>query len=517
MSYPNTQQTQIGRSKSARGRRGQTLIMVTFSITFLMGVLGLAVDVGWMHYVKQSEQAATDSGAMAAVYAAKWQYNNPAGSPSHKYCSNSGTCLASATGFTSCSSLATAGYSAYSACQYAESNGFPASAVQVAEGVNSAPLSGGATATYWAEVLITQQVPQLFSFVLGNKTGTVAAFTTATISASASACVTIMDPNASDFWGSGEGALFATGSGANLIAGCGIAVLSAGADAISANGTATVTGGGINDCGGENAPLGTQSTIASGSGLPNNSNAKPCNVTDPNASLPLPVVNGTTASAKANTGPPCGSFPNGEASTTTFDSNTNYATGLNGGSSSTAHPIVLNAGVYCGGLTIQGAVVQFNPGVYIMNGGQFTIQNSSTATNLTTGGDGSGGVTFYLTAYNGQSYHGFLLGDSNIVKVDLTAPTSGNYAGVLIYQDPGLPAPSGPGQADQSTINAHGTFTLDGEIYLPTTPLVLSGQPTELGVTGLDVYALELNGSASLTMANGASGNSTAGTVAMTQ
>jgi hypothetical protein len=88
---------------------------------------------------------------------------------------------------------------------------------------------------------------------------------------------------------------------------------------------------------------------------------------------------------------------------------------------------------------------------------------------------------------------------------------------VLIFQDPGIAAPNGPGQADQSTINAHGTFTLDGQIYLPTTPLVLSGQPTELGVTGLDVYALELNGSASLTMANGASGNSTAGTVAMTQ
>jgi hypothetical protein len=491
--------------------------MVTFSITFLMGVLGLAVDVGWMHYVKQSEQAATDAAAMSAVYAAKWQYNNPAGSPSHKYCSTSGTCLASATVFTGCSSLTTAGYTAYTACQYAESNGFPASAIQVAEGVNSTPLSGGASAVYWSEVLIEQKVPQLFSFVLGNKTGSVNSFTTATISASASACVTILDPNSSDFWGGGEGALFATGSGANLIAGCGIAVLSSGADAISANGTATVTGGGINDCGGENAPLGSQSTIASGSGLPNNPNANPCNVTDPNASLPLPKVGGVTASAKAGTGPACGSFPSGQASQTTFNSNTNYATGLNGGSNSTTHPIVLNAGVYCGGLTIQGAVVQFNPGVYVMNGGQFTIQNSSTVTNLTTGGDGSSGVTFYLTAYSGQSYQGFSLGDSNIVKVDLTAPTSGDYSGVLIFQDPGIAAPNGPGQADQSTINAHGTFTLDGQIYLPTTPLVLSGQPTELGVTGLDVYALELNGSASLTMANGASGNSTAGTVAMTQ
>jgi hypothetical protein len=498
--------------------------MVTFSIAFLMGVLGLAVDVGWMHYVKQSEQAATDAAAMSAVYAAKWQYNHPTASPSHKYCSTSGTCLASATVFTSCSSLTTAGYSAYTACEYAESNGFPASAIQVAEGVNSAPLSGGATAVYWAEVLIEQKVPQLFSFVLGNKTGSVNAFTTATISASASACVTITDPNSTDFWGGGEGALFATGTGASLLAGCGIAVMSMGPNAISANGQGSITGGGITDCGGENTPLGSQSTITSGSGLPNNTNTNPCSVTNPNLGLALPAVGGTTASAALNTGPACGSFPNGEASQTTFDSNTNYATGKNGGSSSTTHPIVLNAGVYCGGLTIQGAVVQFNPGVYVMNGGQFTIQNSSTVTNTTTGGDGSGGVTFYLTAYGGQSYHGFSFGDSNIVKVDLTAPTSGpsavgspDYTGILIYQDPGLPAPSGPGQADQSTINAHGTFTLDGQIYLPTTPLLITGQPSEIGITGLDVYALEFNGSSSLTMANGTSSNSTAGTVAMTQ
>jgi len=88
---------------------------------------------------------------------------------------------------------------------------------------------------------------------------------------------------------------------------------------------------------------------------------------------------------------------------------------------------------------------------------------------------------------------------------------------MLIYQDPGIPGSGKPNQPDQSNINAHGTFTLAGQIYLPTTALQISGQPTELGVTGLDVYALELNGSAALTVGNGtSSGGTTYGPATMT-
>jgi hypothetical protein len=333
-------------------------------------------------------------------------------------------------------------------------------------------------------------------------------------------CVTIDDPANTDFWGNGTGSLFATGTGANLVAGCGIGVANYGADSISVNGLATITGGDVTTCGGENVNTGS---IKAGSGDTNSQGGgKSCaGFSDPNSGLALPSINGIVASAAAKTGPACGSFPNGQSSQTTFDSNTNYSTGKNGGSNSAAHPIVLNPGVYCGGLTVQGAAVVLNPGVYIMNGGQFVIQNSSTVTNGTSTASGAiGGVMFYLTdygTYSANNYQGFLLGDSNIVNVDLTAPTTGTYSGILIYQDPGIPAPASSGGANQSTINAHGNFTLAGQIYLPTTPLVLSGQPTELGVTGLDVYALELNGSAGLTMAAGSgSGGTTYGPATMT-
>ena len=45
----------------SKGTRGQALLMVTMGITFLLGVLGLVVDVGYGYYVKQVTQA-VDSG-----------------------------------------------------------------------------------------------------------------------------------------------------------------------------------------------------------------------------------------------------------------------------------------------------------------------------------------------------------------------------------------------------------------------------------------------------------------------
>ena len=50
-------------------RRGQAVIMVSVGVTFLMGILGLVVDVGWGYYRKQVAQAAADSAVMAAMAA----------------------------------------------------------------------------------------------------------------------------------------------------------------------------------------------------------------------------------------------------------------------------------------------------------------------------------------------------------------------------------------------------------------------------------------------------------------
>ena len=111
-------------------------------------------------------------------------------------------------------------------------------------------------------------------------------------------------------------------------------------------------------------------------------------------------------------------------------------------------------GVYCGGLTIKGnADIFFSPGLYIIQGGELFIDSNSIAT----GTD----VSFYLTGNDGV-----LLFDSNSV-VDLTAPTTGNYAGLLFFQNP---AYGGEHRIDS---NSHvsgeedSAKTLLGSIYLP--------------------------------------------------
>ena len=96
------------------GRRqreaGQAVIMVNLGITFLLGLLGLVVDVGYGHYVKQAAQGAADAAVMAAITAVG---TNPS-------CGGSVQCQ---TGY-SCPSNASNATDFGVACLYAQSNGF---------------------------------------------------------------------------------------------------------------------------------------------------------------------------------------------------------------------------------------------------------------------------------------------------------------------------------------------------------------------------------------------------------
>jgi len=108
----------------------------------------------------------------------------------------------------------------------------------------------------------------------------------------------------------------------------------------------------------------------------------------------------------------------------------------------------LAPGVYCGGLTIDGtAFVTFEPGIYIIKDGNFDIKASARVE-----GDGVGfyfdGATSILNIEQGTT-------------ISLVAPTSGEMAGLLIFQDRG---------ADQNlkyTISSNNAETLVGTIYIP--------------------------------------------------
>jgi Flp pilus assembly protein TadG len=109
--------------------------------------------------------------------------------------------------------------------------------------------------------------------------------------------------------------------------------------------------------------------------------------------------------------------------------------------------VTLNPGVYCGGFNFNGSgVVTFNPGLYVFSGVSWNMNSGWTM-------NGSG-VTFYFAD---SSYMQVNSG----VNINLTAPTSGTYANILMYEASGLPI-SG------FTINGQAGHNLQGLIYLPS-------------------------------------------------
>jgi Flp pilus assembly protein TadG len=106
---------------------------------------------------------------------------------------------------------------------------------------------------------------------------------------------------------------------------------------------------------------------------------------------------------------------------------------------------VLDPATYCGGLTLN-STVTLNPGVYVISGGTLKINASA---------DVSGtGVTFFLT-------NGATLDFNGNATLNISAPTSGPYSGLLFY-----------GDRTQATavnkINGNASSNLTGAIYFPS-------------------------------------------------
>ncbi|HVB29741.1 MAG TPA: Tad domain-containing protein [Terriglobia bacterium] len=138
------------------------------------------------------------------------------------------------------------------------------------------------------------------------------------------------------------------------------------------------------------------------------------------------------------------------------------STSISGGTT-TLYP-----GVYCSGLSISGGStdVTFSPGTYIINGGGMNISGGANVH--------ANGVTFYLTAPSVSSFKGVsITGGSNS---QLVAPTSGQYASVLFFQDRSIPV--GSSGADSNIAGGSGT-AIEGTLYFPTTNLTYAGSSVD--------------------------------------
>ena len=96
------------------------------------------------------------------------------------------------------------------------------------------------------------------------------------------------------------------------------------------------------------------------------------------------------------------------------------------------------------------------------------------------------GVTLYFAAPNGQ-----LGGPGNgNTTLNLTAPTSGTYNGILIYQD--------PNDTNLAELNGTPIANFTGVVYMPNAELELSGNTTMNLTTDLIVDSLYDKGNATI-------------------
>jgi Flp pilus assembly protein TadG len=133
--------------------------------------------------------------------------------------------------------------------------------------------------------------------------------------------------------------------------------------------------------------------------------------------------------------------------------------------------VSLNPGTYCGNFNFNGTgTVKLAAGTYIFNGTNWNINSGWTITGT--------GVTFYFV--NSSSYVQFNSG----VTVSLTAPTSGTYANVLMFEPDGLSTSSFA--IDGASSSGH---ALQGLVYLPSRNITFNS--TYSGIA--DAFTLVVN------------------------
>jgi CSLREA domain-containing protein len=178
---------------------------------------------------------------------------------------------------------------------------------------------------------------------------------------------------------------------------------------------------------------------------------------------------------------------------------TSYGSVVLGGNSKTS--MTLNPGIYSQIAISGNASLTMNSGVYIIEGGGLTVSGGASI--------GGTGVMIYNAGSNypnsGGSFGGITLSGSG--TFNLSAPATGTYTGVLIFQS----------RENTRALSISGSIMtgVSGTIYAPNALLSLSGGGQLQAA--LDVGMLSVSGGASLTqMADGTDGASDTSGIANT-
>lgn len=306
----------------------------------------------------------------------------------------------------------------------ATSNGYSASS-DTLTAVNPASTGSFTADTSSVEVNVSRSVALLFSAVfLENSVSINARAVANSVAGGDEACVLALD-------GSASKAVSVSGSASVDLDGCEVAANSTASDAIDVSGSASLSV----DC--ASTPGGTDGTITfteCGS-----ANTGISAIDDPYDDLTVP------------------------SEATDCDTNSNVSSS-DGDTFSVANNDTNGDGVvvFCGKLTIgAGDTVTFETGtVFVLNGKDFTVNGGANVTGTN--------VTFIFTG-SGSTYASATINGGGTVA--LSAQTSGDYAGILFYQD---------GNANDSPnndfkFNGGSSTEFTGVIYVPVNDVSFSG------------------------------------------
>lgn len=462
-----------------KGQSGQAVFFFILGLTFfLLGAVGLGIDGAHLYAQYQMAQAAADAAAEAGIMSL-YDNTNLSSAPHYFDTSSSGpyTCAASAAG---------------TPCYYAQTlNGF--NSTSTSDTVTYEPNPSGVSISNLSSdsvnrlrVTVSRTVPTTLMRLLGPPATTVSASGTAAIVNVLSPVPIIvthptmagalnMNGNTSaTICGGPQKSIQVNSSGTNPAGAAFVPPSSGNVDLRKAGpadpGNCTVNGGG--DFGTFGGPTTQPGSVLLGSGhyLASSPIQDPlAGVSPPSVPATTPPANGQSCSILGH----CSNCPAPQFAGAAPASCTEYLPGL-----------------YTGGLNIQNVSSGFfDPGVYYMKGGGFSIKNStvqmcsscgadpntmngmlvydtcSTAPSCSPGSDSTGGFAIYTGTY------AVLIG-AGVTSSNPTASPAAPYYGIAFFEDRNA-------NAQTHNIGAgNGCFSIVGTVYITNTLGIMQGDAT---------------------------------------
>ena len=119
---------------------------------------------------------------------------------------------------------------------------------------------------------------------------------------------------------------------------------------------------------------------------------------------------------------------------------------------------------FCGDVSVRGDL-DLTPGTYFFHESDLTVNSQASLTCSTC--VGGAGVTLVFSGTGGNNIGDIIINGG--ATVDLRAPDSGDFAGLLVYKQPSND------ETGTNRFNGGSTMSLNGGIYIPSEPLEYSG------------------------------------------